>query len=161
MLSKPQLEADLLKVFNSKGGSNYRLGAERLADALIRYSKSAQSSLGAVSGSALDATRTKIIATFEAVARTSLDPSTYATGLATAISVMWLLPPVAFTGAPPGLVTAAIPATLAIAMLSLASARSDAPTAAKRWAAAIHTWTTSAVLVTHPVVPTPVISPIF
>lgn len=95
---------------------------------------------------------------------TSRDPNTTAQAYATGFTAFWFVPPVAFTGTPPGVVTlvggtaALAPALLSVWASNLAG-RLREEQAMQAIAAVLDTFTRT-VIVTHPVVPTPVVGPI-
>src|SRR4051812_28529854 len=92
--------ADLSRPFPK----DYVESAKRLADAYATYAATAQSVMGGspVSLAAAKATLQASLAPVFATSR--LAPQT-AAQLAQAFTAFWLLPPVAFVGTPPGVVT--------------------------------------------------------
>lgn len=65
-----------------------------------------------------------------------VDPGSTATGMATALTAFWLLPPVAFTGVTPGIVTAVAGTSLLVTAFVATWAKNTASKASARDAAA-------------------------
>lgn len=84
--------------------------------------------------------------------------------MALALTSFWLLPPVVFSGTPPGLVTVVpgsvvLPTALFASFSTNLAARATNQQASQRLASDLDAFTRT-VIVTHPVVPTPVVGPI-
>ncbi len=142
---------------------DYSVAAQLYADAYAAYAADARSPM---TGFPLNLTaptatlQSALAAAFSA----GFDANATAEAMDAAFTAFWLSPPVAFTGSPPGTVTAVTGAgTLAPALLAAwqANTSGDASTAdsATQIADAIDAFTRT-VIVTHPVVPTPVVGPI-
>jgi hypothetical protein len=141
----------------------YEEAAKRWAEAYATYAKDAQSPLGG-SPATLAAAQAALAAALAPVFATSRDPVTTSARIAAALTQFWLTPPVAFTGTPPGLVTAVLgTAALAAALpplgASMARSHASADQAMGQLAAAFDAFTRT-VIVLHPVVPAPVVGPI-
>jgi hypothetical protein len=156
------LKRGLLDIQRNFPATHQEAGA-RWAAAYSAYCKDAQSVLGG-SPVSLDAGEAVLGRMLGITFATSKDPVSTASAFASALTAFWLLPPVAFTGVPPGLVTAvagtavlqvALPATWAGLLLSRASAEKamgDISTVMDAF--------TRTVFVTHLTVPSPTIGPI-
>jgi hypothetical protein len=84
--------------------------------------------------------------------------------MALALTSFWLLPPVVFSGTPPGLVTVVpggvvLPTALFASFATNLAARASNQQASQRLASDLDAFTRT-VIVAHPVVPTPVVGPI-
>lgn len=142
--------------------STHAAAGQAWADAYEAYAAAAQSPLGAV-GSLAAAKAT--LAAVLGPAFASQTPATVLSGIANGLTAFWLTPPVVFAGAPPGAVTvvggtAALPAALSAVFANNIASKASKPAACDAIATALHTFTLT-VIVTHPVVPTPVVGPIF
>jgi hypothetical protein len=116
------------------------------------------------SPAALDAGQAVLQQALTVTFATSVDPVTTASQMANAFTAFWFLPPVVFSGTPPGLVTAVGgTAALAVALpaiwLSNQLSKLTTEQSAQAIAAALDAFSRT-VIVTHPVVPTPVVGPI-
>lgn len=161
MLSKGKL-AGLLhdRVFSTQNGVTFVEPMRRIAECYRSYASDARScqAVGPVPAS-LAAAEATMAAGLAARLPTSRTPTDLAQIVGTAGAAFWLLPPVAFIGASPGLVIAAVPATLTAAILGViancaaSGARLKPRQVADLWASALHTWTTS-VVVLHGPLPT-------
>lgn len=163
MLQLKKLRDGLLPVFETHQ-ARPDIPARLMASAYYEYSKDAKSpgTPGTPLAPALAAAHLKLRAMLTGVfAVVQPTPDQFATRMAACFSAYWMLPPVGFTGATPGLVTLAVPTPLQIAIIAimasntvLALARQTLPPekVADQWATILDVWTRT-VIVTHP--PTP------
>lgn len=158
-LNKSNLEKALRVAFSTPS-DNFRDPANRIAKAYTDYAKTATSCAG---GSPIPASITaagKILQkVLEATYMTSRDPVSTISKKAAAFAAFWLTPPVAFTGATPGAVTVAVPATLQAVLLAITASNAaraaagsavDAHRTAAQWAKALDLWTKTVVVVHAP-----------
>lgn len=151
-LSPEKLTGELLRLPPQRA----HLAGPAWAAAYRRYAEDARSCQARPPSTvALDAAEVKLGAAAAALYASSRALPQTARGLALALAAFWLLPPVPFLGgASPGVVTAAVPATLEAALLAVwAPPGGRQPEAARRLARALHLWTTTNVVVAHGPVP--------
>lgn len=156
-LSEGKLEGYLARDYFTQGSREFVEPAKRFASAYARYAKDAQSCQGqGPVAASIAAAQLKLAAWLGVQLPTSRSPLQFVNIFATGISAFWLLPPVAFLGTTPGVVTVAVPATLQAALLGVittATAEGKAfsltpAKVAKLWAKALDAWTKT-VLVVH------------
>ncbi len=158
-LSAAKLEGYLARDYFTQGSPEFFKPAQRFASAYRRYAKDARScqGQGAAPGT-LEAAELKLAAFLGAQLPQSRDPLRFCNVFATGLTTFWLLPPIAFLGGTPGLVTVANPGTLQALLLAvcakttlegLAGTLTPAKVA-KVWAKALDVWTRSVVVVHGP-----------
>lgn len=158
-LVKQQLASALTKALSpNQKISSAKTQAFNIAKAYSDYAQNALSPAGGTVDPSTKAVKLRTLATaLEGVFKTKKGGSAVANGMGTAFSAFWLLPPTVFIAVPPGAVTAAIPASLIKALIGSASKKDTVKKASEKLASNLHTWTTTAVIVTHlPVPPGPV-----
>jgi hypothetical protein len=137
---------------------------QRWAQAYTTYCSGAISPMGGTPLT-LDVSRVTLATSLATVFATPYSPvPTTAAGIAAAFTVFWFAPPVTFSGGPPGVVTAVagtalLQQGLISCWLSNFASRASKDQAAQAIAAVIDVFTRT-VIVTHPLVPTPIIGPI-
>lgn len=155
-LDKSGLQRSLEKVFKTPA-KNFRVPASSLAAAYYNYAKSAASCSGVINPASLAGKQTVLARAIEAAYTTSKSPASSMPLLAAAFAAFWMAPPVAFTGPTPGVVTAAIPATLLSGLMSVTAINASKAAAGKgspsravasQWAKALDAWTKT-VLAAH------------
>ena len=154
--------ARLLQDLSDESPQGFAEAGRRWSALYASYAADARSVLGGAP-IGLSVAESLLTRTLAGVFATSSDPVTTAQNMAAALTAFWLLPPVAFSGATPGAVTAVggtvfLAAALASAWGSNLASRAPAPQAAASVAAALHAFTET-VIVTHPT-PTPTVGPI-
>jgi len=151
-----------IKAISESPPTSFVEAGTRWADAYAAYASAAQSPMG---GAPLGVAAAKpvLASALAAAFAGGVIPATTAAAMDAAFTAFWLTPPMTFVGVPPGAVTAVGAGTLVAALIAAAAAnlasQADADGAAASMAAAIHAHA-STVIVTHPVVPTPLIGPI-
>ncbi len=162
-LSLPTLKQGLVQVMKNPA-RDYVTAAQQWAQAYGSYASAAQSPLGVATPASIQAAQQVLQAALVPVFATSrVLPQTCAQ-MAQAFTAFWMTPPIVFVGTPPGAVTvvpgaAALPAALASAFGVNFASRAQVDQAAQQLATALDAFTRT-VIVTHLVVPTPVIGPI-
>lgn len=146
--------ADALADALAAPAPDFLTSAKNWATAYAGYAAEAQScQVVPPLPAAIEAAQETLQAALAAAFAGGVDPASTATGLATAFSFFWLLPPVAFQGVTPGVVTAVGGAT-ALSTALVASwtentlARASASDAASTMAAVLDAFTRT-VVVTH------------
>lgn len=161
----PSTLSDALKdIMGPHRPKNVLEAAQRWSNAYVNYANSAISPLGG-SPQGLSAVQPLLQASLAAAWANPRSPApTTAAALAAAFTVFWFLPPVVFDGAPPGAVTlvggtAVLQSGLIATWTSITLGKANADSAASQTASILDVFTRT-VIVTHPVVPTPVVGPI-
>ena len=141
--------------------------ATKWAAAYKGYASTAMSLLGgAPIPASLSAAESTLKTVLEAAFTAGGGPPAMATSLSTAFTAFWLVPPIIFTGVPPGVVTAVVGTALLQSGLILcwsqimAMGPAGTPAAAAQAHATVLDAFTRTVIVTHPTVPVPTIGPI-
>lgn len=148
-LNKAGLQKSLEKHFKAPS-KNFKIPASTMAEAYFKYAKTANSCAGAINPASLAGKQATLAKAIEAAYTVSKDPASCMGLVSTAFAAFWMLPPVAFIGPTPGVVTAAVPATLMASLLAVsainaglaaAGAGQNATKVASQWATALDTWT--------------------
>lgn len=104
-LNKASLKTAIESVFTSPPSTRQGC-ADALASAYRSYAAGATSCLGGAPNSGSLGTAETTLATALGSAFAGTDPATVATAVSAALTAFWLTPPIAFSGTPPGVVTA-------------------------------------------------------
>lgn len=165
-LSQATLKSGIQAIMAAPFPRNSAEAADRWSAAYASYAASA-TSCGGVSPASLAAAQAALKGVLTGVfAARSPTPNAAASAFASAFTAFWIAPPVVFAPHPfPGVVTvvggtAALGPALLSAWSSNLATRARADAASSSIASALHAFTLT-VVVTHPIVPTPCVSPIF